>query len=197
LVQRLHAQLEALGFDHFLVVEAKERPAFEGVVADDRLLLKPDGGDNGFGRTGSLVKWACHQAMRPFVGADDTFVNLDSDVLFQNVALAVAIECAPDEVKGFGGDLRTFEGGTFLHISGMCFAAHGSVFHRAWSISSGELDGVCVRMDAAGICPSEDVTASWLYKTRGGATKITLLDASYTRGAMPHDDLLHSRSLNG
>jgi hypothetical protein len=192
---RLHAQLERLGLDHFLVVEVRDRPAFQGVVADDRLLTKPDGGDNGFGRTGSLVKWACHQAMRAFVGDGDTFVNVDSDVLFQTEALAIAMACEADEIKGFGGDPRTFEGTAFLHISGMCFAAHSSVFHRAWSISRGELESVCLRMDTAGICPSEDVTASWLYKARGGATKVTLLDERYTRGAAPTDDLLHSRSL--
>lgn len=183
LVRRLHAQLVEHGVYHTLFVELDEQVAFREF---EDVLTKPLGGGNGLGEQGAIVRWACHQKLAPRIAPTDTFVSIDSDVLFRNVALIDDLACGEGEWKGFGSH-RTWATvlDQYYHASGMIIAAAGAVFHRAVSISLRELRAICRQLDSIGIAPSEDVVMSYLYQARGKARFINLYE-NYTR-CVSHD----------
>lgn len=195
LVARLSRQLIGLGIDHHLFIEKCEGAAFVALGFDGATLhVKPDGGDNGLGRAGSMVRWHCHQVMRSVLDDGDTYVNLDSDVCFQDEEMVADLACAEGEIKGFRGHPIAVDGTTFYHYSGMALAAHAGVFKRAMGISEGDALAACNRVLDAGHTPSEDVVASYLFQTIGGAHALTNFHASYTRGDGDHFSLRHSRT---
>jgi hypothetical protein len=187
MVSRLNRQLGEHGIEHYLFVEKAEYQRFCDAFAD-RVFIKPDGGDNGLGRGGSLVRWACHQKMALLVADDDTFANIDSDVYFNKVEVLKDVECGPGEVRGFAArEANCVDGRSFYHVSGMVLAACGDVFKRAVSLSYEDLYSQCGQIDRAGYSPSEDVTMSWLYQTRCGNVKIVNFHDKYTRGGYEAD----------
>lgn len=199
LVRRLHRQLREHGINHTLFVENHELGDFSREFDD--VLIKPDGGDNGFGAEGTLVRWACHQQMLQRVKPEDTFVNIDSDVYFANLQVLADITCGKGELRGF---MAPYANGVprntvlvlpsntprvsirerlpdFQHVSGMIIAVAGDVFIRAMSLSRKVLIAVCDQLYRANIPPSEDVVASYLYQTRGNARHLVNFHDKYTR----------------
>lgn len=191
-VAMLNRQLQRHGVDHYLFVEGSEKPLFNTLKLGDHVQLKPVGGDNGLGKGGTIVRWHCHQFMSTIVKSDDTFVNIDSDIYFADPKVIDDLVCSPGEMKGFASSGPTLElyGTPYHHVSGMVFAVHGASFLKAVSIPVDKLVTICDDISATGMCSSEDVVASWLYKIEGGAS-LTNLDEKYSRGMEPRNEVWH------
>ncbi|MES2179814.1 MAG: hypothetical protein V4550_18280 [Gemmatimonadota bacterium] len=183
MVLRLNRQLREHNIDHYLFVEELEFERFKVGLDDDvNLRPKPNGGDNGLGRGGALNRWACHQQMLAIVGEDDTFANIDSDVVFVNPKLIAALECQPGETKGFADHNPTvIPGASFNHMSGMVMVAHGALFHKAVSVSRDELHALCEPIMAIDVSPSDDVMLSYLFQVRAAATSVVNFHDFFTR----------------
>lgn len=191
-VARLCTQMCKHGIDHFLFVEAAEVGAFSDLpVKEGRLLIKPDGGDNGLGRGGTLVKSACWRQLAELVSDDDTVINLDSDVYFVNESMLDALVCNEFETKGFADtEVKRVGEKTFFHMSGMLIAAHGASFRSVARLTSDEVYRHATDVMDAGMIPSEDVVFSYLLQTVGNATKVVNLHTMFTRNLGKNYDSL-------
>ena len=190
---RLNRQLVAFGEQnretviHTLFVEQRDYDLFEQHKNQQgqsfELRVKPDGGDGGCGRGGSLCRLHLHAQTLPQVRPGDTVANIDSDVFFQNPAMIPDIYCQADETRGFSGWAKTDpnvvlelnDGTRFTPVSGMMQAAGHATYTKAWAHATHEsVWNLCQLLMDSGHGCSEDVTAAVLYQTRGCGSFVNL-----------------------
>jgi hypothetical protein len=178
-LRRLNGQLAWHRIEHRCFVEAGELPFFRSLDLDAMLHIKPDGGDNGLGRGGSVNRWAIHRHILPLVADVDTVVHLDSDVYFPSERLLSALERKSGEVAGFTNSappLTCKNGASFFHMSGMLMTVSGDVYRRAWDMSREAVWNICQHLLDSGHECSEDVSASYLYQCVGNGQIVKLED---------------------
>lgn len=184
--ERLMRQCEVM---HHLFVEEKDVSLFRPL--ENRCTLvhaKPDGGEGGLGRAGTMARFPCYKVMQVFVGDGDTYVQLDSDVIIDS-DIVPELACKPNEVKGFfhpdhpvhlerDASIPPTEV-RFCHLSGMSICAGWRVFQKSIPQDETAMLRVIDFMMSEGFVPSEDVVLSFLLQTY--SHEITNLFASYDR----------------
>lgn len=158
---------------HHLFVEQKDIDLFKPLEQRDKTMVhvKPDGGEGGLGRAGTMARFPCYKVMQTFMQDGDTYVQLDSDVDI-NPDIVPQLACSPNEVKGFFSadhpvhlerdasipptDVR------FTHLSGMSICAGSQVFQKSIPEDEIIMLATIAFMMAEGFVPSEDVMLSYL-----------------------------------
>lgn len=175
---------------HHLFIEEKDRGLFRLFEGGLKTLvhIKPDGGEGGLGRAGTMARFPCYKVMQKHLREGDTYVQLDSDVIIDSEIIP-ELACRPDEVKGFFSpdhpvhlerdasipptDVR------FSHLSGMSICAGSAVFQRSIPADASDMLTTIDFMLGQGFVPSEDVMLSYLLQRSD--FELTNLFASYDR----------------
>ena len=158
---------------HHIFVEEKDIEKFKALEQRSKTMvhIKPDGGEGGLGRAGTMTRFPCYKIMQTFIKEGDTYVQLDSDVIIEPEIIP-QLACYPDEVKGFfNPDHPVHLERTasipptevrFCHMSGMSICAGWRVFQK--SIPEDEISMLAIihYMMDEGFTPSEDVILSYL-----------------------------------
>jgi hypothetical protein len=175
---------------HHIFVEQKDMLLFKGLEARGKTLIhvKPDGGEGGLGRAGTMARFPCYKVMQSFIKDGDTYVQLDSDVILEP-EIVPELACRPNEIKGFFNPDRPvhLERDTsipptnvrFCHMSGMSICAGSTVFQKSIPKDESEMLSIIDFMLAEGFTPSEDVMLSYLLQRSN--FELTNLFASYDR----------------
>jgi hypothetical protein len=158
---------------HHIFVEQKDLEQFKVLEQRGKTLIhiKPDGGEGGLGRAGTMARFPCYKVMQTFIKEGDTYAQLDSDVMIDSEIIP-HLACSRDEVKGFfnpdhpvhlersaaipGTDVR------FSHLSGMSICAGWRVFHKSIPQDETSMLAIIHFMMDEGFTPSEDVILSYL-----------------------------------
>lgn len=189
----LNERLIKWDLTHHIFVEGRDQELFTRL--DSRLdkgktmvHLKPDGGEGGLGRSGTMARFPCLKIMQQFIKEGDTFVQLDSDVIIDSEIIP-ELACSPNEVKGFFDpdhpvhlerdasipptDVR------FSHLSGMSICAGWRVFQKSIPVDESSMLHRIDFMMREGFVPSEDIMLSYLLQRSD--FELTNLFASYDR----------------
>jgi hypothetical protein len=162
------------GVTHHLFVEQSDVEQFTQLVKENTLVhVKPDGGEGGLGKMGTMARFPCYKIMQKYLLEGDTYIQLDSDVILVDDEIIIeGLKCGEDEVKGFyytrypthllrdksipPTDVR------FFAMSGMTICAGWKLFNK--SIPDNEQDMVVIIdfLLKEGYTPSEDVVLSYL-----------------------------------
>jgi hypothetical protein len=190
---------------HHIFVEQKDFELFKGLEQRGKTMIhiKPDGGEGGLGRSGTMVRFPCYKVMQTFIKEGDSYVQLDSDVIIDS-EIITHLACSTDEVKGFFNpdypvhlerpesaprtDVR------FCHLSGMTICAGWRVFHKSIPEDESDMLDIIHFMMDEGFTPSEDIILSYLLQRQGH--KLTNLFASYDREFNIKGDV-EIRKMNG
>lgn len=166
---------------HHIFVEQKDLELFKGLeqrVCTIRqskgktiIHIKPDGGEGGLGRAGTMARFPCYKVMQTFIKEGDTYVQLDSDVMIDSEIIP-QLACSPDEVKGFYNPdhpvhlerpaAATRTNVRFCHLSGMTICAGWRIFHKSIPKDESSMLAIIHFMMDEGFTPSEDVILSYL-----------------------------------
>jgi len=157
------------GAVHHIFVEQKDVELFTPLNAS--IHVKPDGGEGGLGRSGTMARFPCYKVMQTHINEGDSYVQLDSDVRIES-DLICELACDADEVKGFFDpthpvhlersasipptDVR------FCHLSGMSICAGWRVFNKSIPPDEAAMLSIIDFMLNEGFTPSEDVMLSYL-----------------------------------
>lgn len=176
---------------HHLFVETKDFWQFQPLEArgKTKVHIKPDGGEGGLGRSGTMARFPCYKVMQTFIKDGDTYVQLDSDVIIEPEIIP-ELSCSANEVKGFfnpdhpvhlerSADIPPTNV-RFCHLSGMTICAGWGIFHRAIPADESAMLSHIDFMMAEGFVPSEDIMLSFLLQ-RWQPFGLTNLFASYDR----------------
>ncbi len=158
---------------HHIFVEQKDIELFRQLSNGNTFIhLKPDGGEGGLGRAGTMARFPCYLKMKEFLKEGDTYVQLDSDVIFMDEEIIPSLACSPNEVKGFFSPNHPVHlerpanvpqtNVRFWHMSGMSICAGWEVFHRSIPKDATEMLSIISFMLDEGFTPSEDVMLSYL-----------------------------------
>lgn len=177
---------------HHIFVEKQDFILFmslERQRAKTKVHIKPDGGEGGLGRAGTMARFPCYKIMQSFIKEGDTYVQLDSDVRIDSY-LIPELACAPNEIKGFYNPAHPVHlerpdnvpktSIRFSHMSGMSICAGSKVFHKAIPEDKESMLAIIQFMMDEGFVPSEDVMLSYLLQRFPGFT-LTNLFASLDR----------------
>lgn len=177
---------------HHLFVEQKDFDQFRYLGLKDKTLvhIKPDGGEGGLGRSGTMARFPCYKVMQSFIKEGDTYVQLDSDVIIDSEIIP-ELACSPNEVKGFFSpdhpvhlerdasipptDVR------FTHMSGMSICSGSRVFQKSIPGTPSYMLATIQFMMDEGFVPSEDVMLSYLLTSSTGDFTLTNLFATCDR----------------
>lgn len=88
---------------HHLFVEKRDFELFSSLEDSGiktMVHIKPDGGEGGLGRSGTMARFPCYKVIQSFIKEGDTYVQLDSDVIIDSEIIP-ELACSPNEVKGF------------------------------------------------------------------------------------------------
>src|SRR5688572_26007456 len=81
----LNATLIKCDLIHHLFVEQGDLDLFKSLEDDKTMIhIKPDGGEGGLGRAGTMARFPCYKVMQTFIKEGDTYVQLDSDVIIES-----------------------------------------------------------------------------------------------------------------
>lgn len=175
---------------HHIFVEQKDIEQFKVFEQRGKTLIhiKPDGGEGGLGRAGTLARFPCYKIMQTFIKEGDTYVQLDSDVIIDSEIIP-ELACSQDEVKGFFNpnypvhlerpETAPRTSLRFCHMSGMAICAGWRVFHKSIPEDESSMLAIIQFMMDEGFTPSEDVVLSYLLQRED--FKLTNLFASYDR----------------
>lgn len=178
---------------HHLFVEEKDMYGFLILATRGKTMLhiKPDGGEGGLGRAGTMARFPCYKIMQGYIQDGDTYVQLDSDVIIDSEIIP-DLACRPNEVKGFFSPDHPVHlerdasipptNVRFSHLSGMSICAGARVFQTSIPNDESEMLAVIEFMMSEGFVPSEDVMLSYLLQRDAVVDrKLTNLFASYDR----------------
>lgn len=186
----LNERLVKWDVTHHIFVEQKDLERFKPLEerGRTRVHLKPDGGEGGLGRAGTMARFPCYKTMQSFIKEGDTYVQLDSDVII-DFEIIPELACSPNEVKGFFSPdhpvhlERSAEipptNVRFSHLSGMSICAGWQVFQKAIPQDESDMLSIIHFMMGEGFVPSEDVMLSYLLQRSD--FELTNLFASYDR----------------
>jgi hypothetical protein len=170
---------------HHIFVEQKDVELFHPLNA--LIHVKPDGGEGGLGRDGTMARFPCYKVMQTFLKEGDSYVQLDSDVRIEAEIIA-DLACEPDEIKGFFDPTHPVHlerdasipptNVRFTHLSGMSICAGANVFNKSIPQDKAAMLSIIDFMLDEGFTPSEDVMLSYLLR---GAVKLTNLFDKYDR----------------
>lgn len=173
---------------HHIFIEEKDFEQFKG-LSTAIIHIKPDGGEGGLGRAGTMARFPCYKIMQSFIKDGDTYVQLDSDVRIDS-ELIPELACAPDEIKGFYNPAHPVHlerpdnvpktNVRFCHMSGMSICAGSKVFQKAIPEDKESMLAIIQFMMDEGFVPSEDVMLSYLLQRFPGFT-LTNFFASFDR----------------
>lgn len=196
----LNQQLINNGVTHHIFVENSDIDLFK--LLEERghtfIHVKPDGGEGGLGRSGTMARFPCYKKMQEIIVEGDTYAQLDSDVIFMDARIIPDLECSADEVKGFyhpsfpvhlerpasakQTEIR------FCHLSGMTICAGWRVFNNSIPKDEAAMLSIIDMMLDEGFTPSEDVMLSYLLQ-RGDDFKLTNLAEDFGRTFYPNGDI--------
>lgn len=186
----LNEQVIRCDATHHIFVEGKDVELFKALEQRGKTLIhiKPDGGEGGLGRAGTMARFPCYKVMQTFISELDSYVQLDSDVIIDSEIIA-HLACSPDEIKGFFNpdypvhlerpETAPRTNVRFSHMSGMAICAGRRVFQKAIPADEIEMLAVIEFMMNEGFTPSEDVILSYLLQR--SEFELTNLFASYDR----------------
>lgn len=175
---------------HHIFVEAKDFELFKPLESRGKTMihLKPDGGEGGLGRAGTMARFPCYKVMQTFIKEGDTYVQLDSDVII-DAEIIPELACTPNEVKGFFSadhPVHLERESTipptnvrFSHLSGMSICAGLKVFQKSIPQDENAMLATIHFMMDEGFTPSEDVILSYLLQRSD--FELTNLFASFDR----------------
>src|SRR5687767_3757920 len=174
---------------HHIFVEEKDLEQFKALEVGKTLIhIKPDGGEGGLGRSGTMARFPCYKVMQTFIKEGDSYVQLDSDVIIDS-EIVPQLACSPDEVKGFFNPDYPVHlerpqnvpptNVRFSHLSGMTICAGWRVFHKSIPDDESSMLAIIQFMLDEGFTPSEDVMLSYLLQRSD--FELTNLFASYDR----------------
>jgi len=175
---------------HHIFVEQKDFELFKGLEQRGKTLIhiKPDGGEGGLGRSGTMARFPCYKVMQTFIKEGDSYVQLDSDVIIDSEIIPY-LACYANEVKGFFNtdypthlqrpDTSPRTNVRFCHMSGMTICAGWRVFHKSIPEDENSMLAIIDFMLDEGFVPSEDVMLSYLLQRDN--FELTNLFASYDR----------------
>lgn len=158
---------------HHLFVEIGDFELFRRLEGRDktRIHIKPEGGEGGLGRAGTMARFPCYKVMQTFIEDGDTYVQLDSDVIIDSDIIP-ELTCGPDEIKGFFSPDRPVHlerdasipptNIRFTHLSGMSICAGSQVFQKSIPEDETSILAIIEFMMKEGFVPSEDVMLSYL-----------------------------------
>lgn len=186
----LNLRLLKWDLTHYIFVENKDLELFRSLQRRGKTIIhiKPDGGEGGLGRSGTMARFPCYKVMQTFIKEGDTFVQLDSDVIIDSEIIP-ELACSENEVKGFFDpdhpvhlerdasvpptDVR------FTHMSGMSICAGWKVFQNSIPKDVNTMLSIIEFMMGEGFVPSEDIMLSYLLQRSD--FELTNLFASYDR----------------
>lgn len=186
----LNERLIQYDVNHHIFVEQKDFELFKGIEKHGKTIvhIKPDGGEGGLGRSGTMTRFACYKIMQTFIKDGDSYVQLDSDVIIDSDIIP-ELACKSNEVKGFYNPDYPVHlersantpptNVRFCHLSGMSICAGWEVFHRSIPEDKTKMLSIIDFMMSEGFVPSEDVMLSYLLQRSD--FKLTNLFASYDR----------------
>jgi hypothetical protein len=198
----LNWRLLSGGAVHHIFVEQGDYELFRPLVHRGNTLIhiKPDGGEGGLGRAGTMARFPCYKIMQRFIKEGDSYVQLDSDVII-DPEIIPELACSPIEVKGFFDPDRPVHlerdasnkptDVRFTHLSGMSICAGWHAFQKSIPQSEAEMLSIIDFMLAEGFVPSEDVVLSCLLQRSD--FELTNLFASYDRTFNSRGDVKVSR----
>lgn len=175
---------------HHIFVEQKDLEKFRWLThrGKTKIHVKPDGGEGGLGRAGTMARFPCYKIMQTFIKEGDTYVQLDSDVIIDSEIIP-DLACSADEVKGFfNPDYPVYlerpkdvpqTNVRFSHLSGMSICAGWRVFHKSIPEDKDQMLAIIQFMMDEGFVPSEDVMLSYLLQRED--FELTNLFAKYDR----------------
>jgi len=175
---------------HHIFVEQSDIPLFMPLERRGKTIIhvKPDGGEGGLGRAGTMARFPCYKAMQTFLKEGDTYIQLDSDVMI-DVEVIPELACSADEVKGFFDPNHPVHlerdasipktNVRFTHLSGMSICAGWRVFNKSIPKDENKMLEIISFMLDEGFCPSEDVMLSYLLQRAD--FQLTNLFASFDR----------------
>lgn len=170
----LNERLIEYDVTHHLFVEQKDLEQFKWLERDKRntmVHIKPDGGEGGLGRSGTMARFPCYKVMQSFIKEGDTYVQLDSDVIIDSDIIP-ELACAPNEIKGFfhpDYPVHLERDASipptlvrFSHLSGMSICAGWRRFQESIPADETAMLAIIQYMMDEGFVPSEDVMLSYL-----------------------------------
>lgn len=172
-VSNLNYVLITSDVTHHIFVEQKDFNQFKVLSQRGKTIIhiKPDGGEGGLGRDGTMARFPCYKIMKSFIKDGDSYVQLDSDVRI-DAEVVPNLACSPDEVKGFFNpnfpihlerpETATRTNLRFSHLSGMTICAGWRVFNKSIPNDEQEMLSIISFMLDEGFTPSEDVILSYL-----------------------------------
>lgn len=193
----LNNRLTNNGVLHHIFVESADLELFKTLESEKTMIhLKPDGGEGGLGRDGTMVRFECYKVMQGFVSSTDTYAQLDSDVIIDEEVIP-ELECSENEVKGFFNPKYpvhlerpkdvTPTSLRFSHCSGMTICAGGEVFNRSIPADRQEMLSIIDLLLNEGFTPSEDIVLSYLLQREN--FKLTNLEGAHYRVFHPNGDI--------
>lgn len=192
---------------HHIFVEHADLDLFssleygEGLLSKTLIHVKPDGGEGGLGRSGTMARFPCYKIMQGFLKEGDTYVQLDSDVILVDDEIIIeALKCSENEIRGFyqpeyPTHLQRKEGTPptdvrFHAMSGMTICAGWKVFNESIPQDEHHMRSIIEFMMAENFTPSEDVVLSYLLQRgHGDKFRLTNLREMFWRVFHPNGDV--------
>jgi hypothetical protein len=160
---RLNGQLSSWGVTHICYVDEREYDLWCSLYPNltTRMRAKHDG--NPFGGEGFRKKLYCMRDMANDIKDGDTWINIDSDVMFKNKSILLNFKCDKNQIKGSGDLNKTiFDGISFHHISGAVQSLGYNLFNKIINMSTDEVEHYISKINNTGYCPGDDVMISYL-----------------------------------
>lgn len=163
LVAELHLQFFSNGIKHLMFVEEREYNEFVNLIGlnDYNIIKRRNGGDNGFGKDGSLAKRDCIEQVLKLAQPGDTLLECDSDVRFLTDCIKL-FECKPNRYKAFLTEGKEHK---FPYFTG-CIKAYD--YSLGKKLVQGNSWQFIEELLGQGYTPSEDAFLSYAFHRLGG-----------------------------
>lgn len=194
----LNGRLSKNGVTHHIFVEQADVEMFKPLEknVNTYIHVKPDGGEGGLGRAGTMARFPCYLKMQEFIKEGDCYLQLDSDVIIEEDIIP-QLACSADEVKGFFNTAYPVHlerdasipptSVRFNHCSGMTIGAGWRLFINSIPKDTESMLAVIDFMLSEGFCPSEDVVLSYLLQRKDFT--LTNLEGKFERVFYSNGDI--------